>query len=39
MFVHKARRVGGRGEVELKDVVKLAFHEFFERRQYLPVEE
>ena len=25
--------------VELKDVVNLAFHEFFERRQYLPVEE
>jgi hypothetical protein len=22
--------------VELKDVVNLAFHEFFERRQYLP---
>jgi hypothetical protein len=25
--------------VELKDVVNLAFHGFFERRQYLPVEE
>jgi hypothetical protein len=25
--------------VELKDVVNLAFHEVFERRQYLPVEE
>jgi len=25
--------------VELKDVVNLAFHDFFERRQYLPVEE
>jgi hypothetical protein len=25
--------------VELKDVVSLAFHEGFERRQYLPVEE
>lgn len=25
--------------VELKDVVNLAFHEFFERRQYLPSEE
>jgi hypothetical protein len=25
--------------VELKDVVNLAFHEFFERRQYLPGEE
>jgi hypothetical protein len=25
--------------VELKDVVNLAFHEFSERRQYLPVEE
>jgi hypothetical protein len=24
---------------ELKDVVNLAFHEFFERRQYLPGEE
>jgi hypothetical protein len=24
--------------VELKDVVNLAFHEFFERRQYLPAE-
>jgi hypothetical protein len=24
--------------VELKDVVNLAFHEFFERRQYLPEE-
>jgi hypothetical protein len=24
--------------VELKDVVNLAFHEFFERRQYLPGE-
>jgi hypothetical protein len=23
---------------EFKDVVNLAFHEFFERRQYLPVE-
>jgi hypothetical protein len=23
---------------ELKDVVNLAFHEFFERRQYLPQE-
>jgi hypothetical protein len=23
-------------EVELKDVVNLAFHEFFERRPYLP---
>jgi hypothetical protein len=22
--------------VELKDVVNLAFHEFFDRRQYLP---
>ena len=27
----------GIGEV-LKDVVNLAFHEFFERRQYLPEE-
>ena len=25
--------------MERKDVVNLAFHEFFERRQYLPVEE
>ncbi len=25
--------------VELKDVINLAFHECFERRQYLPVEE
>jgi hypothetical protein len=25
--------------VELKDMVNLAFHGFFERRQYLPVEE
>jgi hypothetical protein len=25
--------------VELKDVVDLALHDFFERRQYLPVEE
>jgi hypothetical protein len=25
--------------LERKDVVTLAFHEFFERRQYLPVEE
>jgi hypothetical protein len=24
--------------VELKDVVNLAFHEFFERRDYLPTE-
>jgi cysteinyl-tRNA synthetase len=24
---------------ELKDVVNLAFHEFFARRRYLPVEE
>jgi hypothetical protein len=25
--------------VELKDVVNLAFHEFFERRHYLPGEQ
>jgi hypothetical protein len=31
--------VGGGGEVELKDVVNLAFLEFFEWRQYLLVEE
>jgi hypothetical protein len=30
--------VAGEG-LELKDMVNLAFHEFFERRQYLPVEE
>ncbi len=31
--------MAGRGGVEPEDVVHLAFHEFFERRQYLPVEE
>ena len=36
MFV-EGTVAGGRG-VE-KDVVNLAFHEFFKRRQYLPVEE
>jgi hypothetical protein len=37
MSVGEAWRVDGRGEVELKDVVHLAFHECFERRQSLPL--
>jgi hypothetical protein len=36
LFVDLIERYGTAEWVELKDVVNLAFHEFFERRQYLP---
>ncbi len=39
LYVDLIERYAQAEGVELKDVVNLAFHEFFERRQYLPVEE
>ena len=36
LYVDLIERYAQAEGVELKDVVKLAFHEFFERRQYLP---
>jgi hypothetical protein len=34
--VRGATAVAGGGGMERKDVVHLAFHDFFERRQFLP---
>jgi hypothetical protein len=39
LYVDLIERYAQAEGVEFKDVVNLAFHEFFERRQYLPVEE
>src|SRR5262245_46729840 len=39
LYVDLIERYAQAEGVELKDMVNLAFHEFFERRQYLPVEE
>ena len=36
LYVDLIERYAQAEGVELKDVVNLAFHEFFERRQYLP---
>jgi hypothetical protein len=38
LYVDLIERYAQAEGVELKDVVNLAFHEFFERRQYLPAE-
>jgi hypothetical protein len=38
VFVQEVLAQGLAEGVELKDVVNLAFHEFFERRDYLPTE-
>jgi hypothetical protein len=38
LYVDLIERYAKAEGVELKDVVNLAFHEFFERRQYLPSE-
>jgi hypothetical protein len=39
LYVELIDRYAQEQGVELKDVVNLAFREFFERREYLPVEE
>jgi hypothetical protein len=39
LYVDLIERYAQAEGVELKDMVNLAFHELFERRQYLPVEE
>jgi hypothetical protein len=39
LYVELIDRYAQEQGVELKDVVNLAFQEFFERREYLPVEE
>jgi len=38
LYVDLIERYATAEGVERKDVVNLAFHEFFERRQYLPSE-
>ena len=38
LYVDLIDRYAQAERVELKDVVNLAFHEFFERRKYLPSE-
>jgi hypothetical protein len=38
LYVDLIERYARAEGVELKDVVNLAFHEFFEQRQYLPQE-
>jgi hypothetical protein len=38
LYVDPIDRYAQAEGVELKDMVNLAFHEFFERRQYLPAE-
>jgi hypothetical protein len=38
LYVDLIERYAQAEGAELKDVVNLAFHEFFERRQYLPEE-
>jgi hypothetical protein len=39
LYIDLIERYAQAEGVELKDVVNLAFYKFFERRQYLPVEE
>jgi hypothetical protein len=38
LYVDLIERYAQAEGVELKDMVNLAFHEFFERRKYLPLE-
>jgi hypothetical protein len=38
LYVDLVERYARAEGLELKDVVNLAFHEFFERRHYLPQE-